>query len=538
MRNIILVLVPVLIFVVVAAYFLLNQPPAVQETVITGIVTDSNSSLPISNALITVGGNSLQTASNGSFHVTVNYGSYSISVNKYHYTNKTVAVTVNNASVTLRIALTPLVTPQNKITLRILTRHDSTIQTLCSNLFLQSQVAKDYNIVELRFIPVAAALWDSYLQRNVIDVAWGGGPTIFDQYANYWAPLNGSIVSTMLNKIPDDINGVPMKRFDASQNTIWVAAAISSFGFTVNNAKLTQWGISKPSKWIDLASPNLAKIPSPQVGEADPTKSTSNTRIYHIILQAYGWDAGWRNLTLIAANSKIYDTSDAIREDVISGGISIGITIDFYGYTAMMNNPDTEYIVPSGESILNGDPISLTNGAVNVDASKAFIAWILSEEGQKIWLDPNINRMPVNPDVFNTPEGQARSDLEAMYNITMTNFGIDFNETLASIVELPMQYYFKAILVDANIELKQAWSAVVALENTNSTRYEQLRKELTDPIVFKDPDTNLDTIFTVEYAASIATKLAGPEYLNNIMEIWRQAAVKQYNDVTTLATGT
>jgi ABC-type Fe3+ transport system substrate-binding protein len=462
--------------------------------------------------LVTVDGNSLQTASNGSFHVTVNYGSYSVGVNKYQYTNKTVGVTVNNASVTLRIGLIPIAPVQNKITLRILTRHDSTIQTLCSNLFLQSDVAKQYNIVELRFIPVADPLWESYLQRNVIDVAWGGGPTLFDRYNSYWAPLNGSIVSTVLSRIPDDINGVPMKRFDSSQNTIWVAAAISSFGYTVNNVKLTQWGISKPSKWKDLASSYLATVPSAQVGVADPTKSTSNTRIYHIILQAYGWDAGWRNLTLIAANSKIYDTSDAIREDVISGGISIGITIDFYGYTAMMNNPDTEYIVPSGESILNGDPISLAKGAANADAAKAFIAWVLSEEGQKIWLDPNVNRMPVNPDVFKTPEGQERSDLYANYNATLTNFGINFNDTLAALIEIPMQYYFKATLVDANVELKQAWSAVVALENTNPTKYEQLRKELTDPIVFKDPDTNSSTTFTIDYAASIASKLAGPEY--------------------------
>ncbi|MEM0014648.1 MAG: hypothetical protein QXX81_03190 [Zestosphaera sp.] len=81
--------------------------------------------------------------------------------------------------------------------------------------------------------------------------------------------------------------------------------------------------------------------------------------MYEIILQAYGWDEGWKVLTTMAANSKVYSGSADVREGVIIGEVDVGITIDFYGYTAHYQNPDCKYIIPAGETIVNGDPIAL-----------------------------------------------------------------------------------------------------------------------------------------------------------------------------------
>ena len=424
--------------------------------------------------------------------------------------------------------------PEEKpeVTLIILTRHDTTIQEKTKELFLQSDVAREYNIVDIKFRPASGPLWESYLSRpGQVDVAWGGGPTLFDNLLQYWDNLNIPEMQDVLSEIPDTIAGVPVKRFDDQGNILWVGAAISSFGFTVNHDVLNQYGLEKPVRWSDLASPEFAETPEPVVGIADPLRSTSNTRIYEIILQAYGWEQGWGVLTRLAANSKIYDASDAVREAVIAGEIAVGITIDFYGYIAMALNPATEYVIPQGESIVNADPIALVKGSQNKEAAIAFIRWVLSIEGQKIWLDERINRMPVNPNVFDTPEGQQRSDLRELYQITLQNQGIVFDDERALKTELAMQYFFRATLIDAQAELKQAWKAVVALKDTNPDKYNQLLQELMAPLQFVDPETGELVTFTEDYAMSINDRLRDPEFLDTIMQVWREAAVNKYLEI-------
>ena len=423
-----------------------------------------------------------------------------------------------------------------EVTLIILTRHDTTIQEKTKELFLNSEVAKRYNIVDIKFRPASGPLWESYLSRpGQVDVAWGGGPTLFDSLLQYWDDLNLPEMQDVLSDIPDDIAGVPVKRFGSNNEILWVGAAISSFGFTVNHDVLNQYGLEKPIKWSDLASPDFAEVPEPVVGIADPLRSTSNTRIYEIILQAYGWERGWGILTLIAANARIYDASDAVREAVIAGEIAVGSTIDFYGYVAMSLNPATEYIIPQGESIVNADPIALVKGSNNKDAAVAFIRWVLSEEGQKIWLDERINRMPVNPKVFDTPEGMQRSDLKQLYEMTLNNQGIIFDDERALKTELAMQYFFRATLIDAQAELKQAWKAVVQLRDTNPDKYNQLVQMLTSLLEFTDPETGQTVRFTEDYAISINDRLRDPEFLDTITQVWREAAVNKYLEIYNLA---
>ena len=195
------------------------------------------------------------------------------------------------------------------ITLVIVTRHDTTIQYKVKQLFLQSDIAKKYHITNLKFINVPEALWPQYIKQGA-DIGWGGGPTLFDDMykMGYLAPITDQKVLSLIGKqIPKELAGMPMIREDNGK-VYWIAAALSSFGFTVNKQVLEKQNLPFPHKWEDIATPDWARDP-PMYGIADPTRSTSNTRIYQIILQAFGWDQGWRIMTLIAANSKIYTVS-------------------------------------------------------------------------------------------------------------------------------------------------------------------------------------------------------------------------------------
>ncbi|WP_297490788.1 ABC transporter substrate-binding protein [Thermococcus sp.] len=427
-------------------------------------------------------------------------------------------------------------TPSKGIELIVLTRHDTTIQLLAKEAFLKSKIAKEYHITSIKFIKATESQWPRLIKLGHADVGWGGGPTLFDNLytEGYLAPITDQKVLGLLGKnISETLAGMPMVRKGPDGKIYWIAAALSSFGFTENKKALKRWDLPEPHKWEDIATEAWARDP-PQYGIADPTMSTSNTRIYQIILQTFGWDKGWRILTLIAANSRIYSASDAVREAVIAGDIAAGNTIDFYGYTAMRLNPDCVYIIPAGESIINGDPIALLKYSRHPQAAQAFIYWVLTD-GQLIWLNKDVNRLPVNPSIFNTPEGRKRPDLKTAYYMALHTKGIAFNDTEALKTVNSLQLYFKATLVDTNPELRQAWMALVNAHKSgkiDDATFNKLKNELTDFFQFKDPETGKMVTFTEQYAMKINDRLLkDPDFKDTLMQEWREGARAKYEKV-------
>ncbi len=446
----------------------------------------------------------------------------------------------------LTVIVTAIPVRAEGVVLRVLTRHDTTIQREAKNAFLKSDLAKKYGVTDIIFYSALPENWrtviDSMAARGQnIDIGWGGGPTLFDELMSigYLEPLTDpELLQLVESELPDSIGGVPTKRFQDGQ-LMWVAAAISSFGFTVNTELLERYGLPTPKHWADLANETYAlRLPAePLVGMADAPRSTSNTRMYQIMLQAYGWDEGWQIITLMGANARIYDASDAVREAVIRGEIAIGLTIDFYGYTAeYLTNGKARYIIPEGESIVNGDPIAVIKGTKNKEAAEAFIRWVLSVEGQKVWLNPEINRLPINPKVFDTPEGQERQDLKSAYERAVENIGIQFDDELARSVVHSLRQFFTSTITEAQQELREAWVELVRAKyegRINQAQFKEFIRKLASPLElkFEDPETDETVSFTLEYAQSINDKFKDPQFTSTIKERWKEAARQRYLSV-------
>ncbi len=430
------------------------------------------------------------------------------------------------------------------ITLTILTRHPTDILVKAREEFLKSDIAKKFCVKDLKFVQLPPGWWVDYIKKHTVDVAWGGGPTLFDELlkAGVLRPLQTRLALDAVKQIPDYVAGAPMKRI-VNGKIYWVAAAIASFGFTVNTdiAKKLGYDWHNLRSWKDLASDELGLLMlaktagEPVVGVADPTMSTSNTRMYEIILQAYGWEEGWRILTLLGANAMVYQGSGDVRDAVINGEIMVGITIDFYGYTAHHLNPACIYIAPKGETIVNGDPIAVTISTKYPEAAEAFVAWVLTD-GQKIWLDPSINRLPANPKVFETPAGKERQDLYEAYQEALHSKSMNFNDTLAMLTERAMQLYFKATIVDLHDLLQKAWLELLKAyyidHRIDKTTFEKLKAKLTELPLFVDPLTGKKTRFTIDYAIE-ATKAIekNPGIADKLMNAWREAARHKYEEV-------
>lgn len=430
--------------------------------------------------------------------------------------------------------------PSEAITLVVLTRHPTDLLNLARDAFLKSDIAKKYNIVDVQFQALDAGQWRSYLKSYGADVGWGGGPSLFDSlFSEGWLkPLSSKdLLDVVKNKIPDQVLGAPMKRYGGDGKIYWVAQALSSFGILVNTKLLRDYGLPEPSDWRDLTSVEFGKVlntyGSPPIVVANPIKSTSHLRMYEIILEAYGWDNGWRFLTLLAANSKIIDSASESRDAVARGEFAATIAIDYYGYIAMTQNPDCKYIVPV-YTIVNGDPIAMFNTTKHPEAAQAFILWALTD-GQRILLDKKVNRLPVNPDVWSTSEGQQRQDLKDVYYKTLSLKPMQFNDTEVTQYEYSVARYFKATLIDAYDRLVEVWKKLVDLKIRGvltEDKFNNYIAILSTPLKFVDPLTNREVIFTKDYAKTISSKMKSDSSLEQqLMTLWTQKAVERYESI-------
>ncbi len=426
------------------------------------------------------------------------------------------------------------------ITLLVITRHSSTITQLYREAFLSSEVAKKYNITGITFINPHPAIWIETIKRiGNIDIAWGGGPTIHNLLADegLLLPISSPDVLQTIRCIPKDIGGMELVRYDDSGKPLWIATAISSFGIIVNHPILEKYDLPTPGRWEDLASPELSKIlPKPAIAYSRSTQSGSHTRIYQIILQKFGWDEGWAILARLAANGRPYGGSVEALTALESGEVPIAIGIDFYGYTAQVEIPGTEYILPYNETIIGGDPISLLKTSKHKEEALAFISWVLSREGQSLLLDKRVNRLPVRPDVFDTDTGRSREDLRGAYRKVMENVGIRFDEERARRTYFAIALYFDSVFCDPHDSLVKAWHLLAKAYlsgKLNKREFEELSRRLGGPLSWERNGTAY--IFTEEFAASINLRVRDdPNFASKIASLWREAAERRYKEIISL----
>jgi len=418
------------------------------------------------------------------------------------------------------------------IVLTVVTRHDVTITNEFKEKFLATEEAQNLGISDIDFKSVSTDDgWRSLLKdaSKGVDVAWGGGPALFSTMANYGAlkPIDDPDLLNYLNEtVPDRIAGAAMKWWDEDNNLLFVASAISSFGFTVNHQFLSDKGLPVPHTWEELASPEFYVSPDVKaISMGDPPETTSNTRIYQIILQAFGWEKGWEIITKMGANAGIYPGSVDTRAAVINGEVGVAMTIDFYGVIAMRENPDCEYIIPEGQSIVNGDPIALGANVDDYEAAKAFIKFVESPEGQAVWFTEGLDRLPVLESAFHTDAGQTENGqaLYALYNETLDNEGIVFDEELAvSNLDTTIYYFHETITANHDL-LREAWgSMVLRLKEGNITqeKFEELSAQLTE--------VGMTLEESIEWNDEFQTD---PNFASTKRSEWKNFAKQKYNAI-------
>lgn len=335
-----------------------------------------------------------------------------------------------------------------------------------------------------------------------IDLFFGGGTYDFIRQAQAGRLVDSGMVKLhpewfTEEVIPHDFAGE--EYWD--RKGLWVGTVLSSYGLLYNKDSLTRLGVREaPQQWTDLKNPQLRG----EIALADPTKSSSIAKVFENIIQQQmqrrlqalresepttetaqlesravreGWIEGLKLLQLIGANARYFtDTSQKPPIDVSQGDSAVGLCIDFYGRQqaeAVLRRGDSSrlvYVAPRGGSVSSVDPIGLLRGAPHREIAIAFIEYVLSMEGQKLWnFRPGtpggpqrfaLRRLPVRRDFYQHAEFKPYLSDPADAPFDDTGERLIYRPAWTGSLFSEMAFVVRVMCLDTHRELVQAWKAV------------------------------------------------------------------------------
>jgi ABC-type Fe3+ transport system substrate-binding protein len=296
-----------------------------------------------------------------------------------------------------------------------------------------------------------------------IDIFFGGGldPYLALKTANLLESY--TLPQQLLEKIPPRLGGVPLYDPDYT----WYGATLSGFGIVYNKVVLNLTKLPEITTWEDLASPAVFGW----VGSSDPRKSGSVHMAYEIILQAYGWEKGWGIITALGANVRNFtNAASQVPKDVAIGEVAYGLAIDFYAWAQVKEAGADKigFVMPANLTIINPDCMGILKGTPNRKVAEAFIRFVMSEAGQKLWLlskgstdGPQrfqLDRFSVLPSLYE----HSPDNIAVKLNPFSWQSDFTFDPKLGAERWAIVNDLIGALVIDQKRLLSQAWKAALA----------------------------------------------------------------------------
>lgn len=225
----------------------------------------------------------------------------------------------------------------------------------------------------------------------------------------YWTPAqrNFAVLARegLFRKLDTDLGDLPKKigGFQISdQDGYYVASETAGYGMAYHPGELQKLGLPVPGDWQALAAPAYKG----HVALPIPSKVGYAPMLVDTLLQGYGWAQGWHVLSQVAANARLADAGATfISDDVGSGRVAVGMTIDFFAVSAMANGKPLRFVYPEKVGYSPAH-VAIFREATHLAGARAFASFVLSEQGQKLLFHPDIRKLPVRPAVYaSKPDG-------------------------------------------------------------------------------------------------------------------------------------
>ena len=360
-----------------------------------------------------------------------------------------------------------------------------------------------------------------------IDLFFGGGTYDFAKQAAAGRFMPTAILSRRPEWFAEDV--IPLKYAGEDYRDPegrWIGCVLSSYGIIFNRDALRRLGApQEPAQWADLSDQRYLG----EVALCDPTKSGSIAKAFENVIQQRmqsrltglraaqqaapakelenravreGWLDGLRLLQLIGANARYFtDTSQKPPIDVAAGNCAAGMCIDFYGRAqaeAARRRSGADrlgYISPEGGTVSSVDPIGILRGAPHRAAAEAFIEFVLSPEGQRLWnQQPGtpggperyaLRRLPVRRDYYTHAEWTPyRSDPNE--NPFSQKDPLIYRPEWTGGVFREMAFIIRLMCQDTHAELQAAWREMGSDKYSAATKDEAMG--LLQDLAFVDYD--------------------------------------------------
>jgi len=333
-----------------------------------------------------------------------------------------------------------------------------------------------------------------------VDVLFGGGSPEFIKHATAGRLVDAGVITRHPELfgpggIPADFGGETYWDRDGR----WIGACLSSFGICYNRDALARLGVNEPpASWSALAEPAYRG----QLALGDPTKSGSIGKALEMLVQKQmadarrrgeargvsdaaalddiakrdGWIAAMRLLRRLGANARYFtDQAPKIPLDVAAGDAAAGMCIDYYGRfqaeaAAAAGRPGrVGFVTARGETSINADPIGLLRGAPHRELAIAFIEFVLSDDGQKLWSfrrgaagGPErytLRRLPIVPHLYDHAFDAFRADPDERPYEQARDFV--YHPAWTGPLFTALSFVMRVMCVDPEQELQEAYDALV-----------------------------------------------------------------------------
>lgn len=417
--------------------------------------------------------------------------------------------------------------PLPEITLHVLTDYDSSIIYEMEDAFLTSSYAEDNNIVDIEWVTHVRSVWNTLVGSGSIDLIMGPW-AIIDDFGQ--TGLLRPISESILSGVNESIAGAPMKGYSAFQ-PIWCSYAIriTIFELLANETLLQEYGLTIPKTLEDLLSPHyyLDEFNSSLIGMDLPVSFSVGYEFRNFITKALGWNNGIQNLTCLYANSQLYYHNGEAFEALLKG--EIGITLTMFDGQSWEPLPSTisrthlENMV-----VVNPNVVAVDNATQNASHSEAFIDYLLSPEGQSMWLMDESSLLPVSREAYDV--GEVDESIYDEFNWTIRSEGFGVSDSY-SIEDNTLGVYMSSTALLTHRNLTNSWRNINrASENgsINEIQYNYFREMLGKPLTIVDPISHVNESFTQDYARRIIVDLYSVDYALEVTYLWKIAANQRY----------
>lgn len=231
--------------------------------------------------------------------------------------------------------------------------------------------------------PICFGKITEWAGRPQADIFWGGESALFDSLAQKNLLARLEIAADIAKAVPASI-GEPKQIPLKDPNGFWIGTTLEPYGLSYNPKVLKRLGVKPIKTWDDLLNPKLKGW----VAQCTPDRSSSNHASYEVLFQLYGYDKGWQWAEKLAANTDQFAArSRDVPSLVAKGEAAVGFAVPSYmQFEEVLAGYDVKFVAPQ-YSFVTCEPIAVLAGCKNPRAAQAFIEFLHTADGQRVFME-------------------------------------------------------------------------------------------------------------------------------------------------------